>query len=166
MFIDKRRAKRVETDIPIKILLRNDLKNKEVVGPTAGRLHNISGNGAGISISNIHFGKYHLVYSAQDEETPRTLFVEFSSGVPEEKFRLPVKPAWFDTYHHEDGSIRFRIGLRFLTPPNSETVDFFNKSGLGNTRRQWWTHLLNRLQKTFQVPITCLKAHGADATRP
>lgn len=154
MFTERRNIERSEADVPIKVLLQNNLDNEMVIGPTEGRLHNISDHGAGISVSKISFSKHHLVYGAQDKEEPRTLLIDIGpSGSLKNNLRLPVKPVWFDNYLHEDGSVRFRIGLEFMTPPNAETISFFNKAGFGSPGRHWWSQLISRIQEVLRLHV-------------
>lgn len=145
---DKRRARRITDDLPVKLTLREGIKGSVVAGPIEGLISNISSIGLGFTVPHVHFGEFHLVYSAQDTDTPHTLFAEISPpGAPEKAVSLPVVPVWFDSIFMS-GSMSFRIGVEFLEPPDEEQQKEFERivSEATGHPAGWWANLLQKFQ--------------------
>lgn len=145
---EKRRIKRVLGDLSVKLTLRDKGDDGEVLfGPVDGILNNLSAQGMGFTVPHIHFGEFHLVYSAQDEENPLTLFVEiFPPEEPEKAVSIPVIPVWFDTMFMGE-VMSFRIGVEFMESTSDERVRTFEEMvrKMSDSSGSWWGNLFAKL---------------------
>lgn len=144
---ENRRVSRVGGELFVNLTLRGGEEGPVLVGPVKGVLSNISSHGAGLTVPHVHFGDFHLVYSAQDEETSETLFIEiFPPDQPEKVICLPVMPIWFDSLFMGQ-AMSFRIGVEFLDSPDDERIRLFEEmvAEMGGGSGGWWTDFLLKL---------------------
>lgn len=144
---EKRRVNRLGSEFPVNLTLRGGQGETVLVGPIKGILSNISSHGAGLTVPHVHFGNFHLVYSAQDQETSETLFIElFPSDHPEKVISLPVMPIWFDSVFMGQ-AMSFRIGVEFMDSPDDERIRLFDETiaEMRGSSGSWWSDFLLKL---------------------
>jgi hypothetical protein len=135
----QRRTHRTVGKIFISVLLRDGTEGPILAGPVPALLHDISPEGAGLSMSQVRLGDYHVFYSPR-EEVSNTLQIEIPlSGEKDEVLSLPARPVWFDRGATDD-VMPFQLGVEFLLDPAGERLPVLKKWIRQQHRkgRAWW----------------------------
>ena len=123
MGAELRRDKRIETNLPVELILREGVDGPVLAGPVAGFLNDVSLYGARFTVSEIHIEQYHIFYSCHDNPS---LVVSLEIKYPsdnEDAFSVPVRPVWFDRILMEGVKEKpFQIGGEFLIGPGDEHI--------------------------------------------
>jgi len=117
---DLRRAPRVNTSLPVTLLLRETGKNQAIAEPIAASLTDMSIYGIRITVPHIRFGDLHLFYSF-NEEASRVITLEVADGEEKTLLVIPVHPVWYDQILSEP-SRPFLLGMEFLVQSDHPQV--------------------------------------------
>jgi len=125
MTSDKRRAKRISVELPVKVYLF-DKKGKTRIGdPLAGCIKDFSPLGAALTVDTILLNGKHLFYTCQDNPDI-VLELAFELSGPEEIIIVPAVPVWFDRDFDSDKK-EFAVGLKFLANAKSPEIKILSK---------------------------------------
>ena len=115
MTLDKRRAERIKTRLPVSVLLLHEKTETVLAGPVEGEARNFSPMGLSLSLANIMIDNYHLFFACQD--TPfRILRIGFKLPEnPEATIEVPARPIWYDRDNKSPGKRALRKGKRALS---------------------------------------------------
>ncbi len=110
---DGRRNERYDSDVSVRLSLKEVKDGPIVAGPSAGRFSDISVSGAAVLVNPIRFGKYHLVDTAL--ENPSQLLV-----LDLNEFSIPCRPVWYhlDTTSKGKGLEQYKVGVEFMREPS------------------------------------------------
>jgi hypothetical protein len=105
------KTKSLSAYLPIEITAQHTGTGKVMAGPLAGRLFEISKNGACLLMSQVMHKKYHLFYSTQENSLlSLQLFIDLPPDI--EDLKIPAHPLWFNLF--QQGQIRnFIMGVEF-----------------------------------------------------
>ena len=139
MTLDKRRAERIKTRLPVSVLLLHEKTEAVLAGPVEGEARNFSPMGLSLSLANIMIDNYHLFFACQD--TPfRILRIGFKLPEnPESTIEVPARPIWYDRDKKSPGK-RALLGVEFLLPPKDKVIKKLAKElfAAGKTPSSWW----------------------------
>ena len=139
MTLDKRRAERIKTRLPVSVLLLHEKTETVLAGPVEGEARNFSPMGLSLSLANIMIDNYHLFFACQD--TPfRILRIGFTLPEdPEATIEVPARPIWYDRDKKSPGK-RALLGVEFLLPPKDKVIKKLTKElfAAGKTPSSWW----------------------------
>ena len=140
MIQEKRRAERIDIQMPVTVLLWDDETGKALAGPAPGEAKNFSPTGLALTLANIMIDKYHLFFTCQDNPS-RILKIGFTlSGDPETTVEVPARPVWYDLVKETADERRAMMGVQFLLNPKDKAikklVNEFSRTGKAPT--SWW----------------------------
>jgi len=115
----QRREKRYSNDMNVELYLRNEANSETLAGPAHCFLRDLSTYGAGLILTQIHFGPNHLFYTP-DEEDDTQLFLEATVG-EDKRISIPIRPVWFKLDENEDVNY-FHMGIEFLVAPKDDRI--------------------------------------------
>lgn len=123
MSSELRRDKRVATDLPIGLVLRDGVDGPVLAGPAKGLLNDVSLYGVRFTVPEIHIDQYHIFYSCHDNPS-LIIFLEIADPADDDKtFSIPLRPVWFDRILSEESREKpFQVGGEFIIGPGSEQV--------------------------------------------
>ena len=146
MTSDKRRAKRISVELPVKVYLF-DKKGKTRIGdPLAGCIKDFSPLGAALTVDTILLNGKHLFYTCQDNPDI-VLELAFELSGPEEIIIVPAVPVWFDRDFDSDKK-EFAVGLKFLANAKSPEIKILSKEACNDE-----TMLVSLWKKFLQFSI-------------
>jgi len=126
MTSDKRRAKRISVELPVKVYFFDNKRKARIGDPLAGCIRDFSPLGAALIVDTILLNGKHLFYTCQDNaDILLELAFEVSSG-PEEIITVPAVPVWFDRDLDSDKK-KFDVGLKFLANSRSPEIKILCK---------------------------------------
>jgi hypothetical protein len=126
MTTDKRRAKRISVELPVRVYLFDNKGKTRLGDALAGCIKDFSPLGAALTVDTILLNGKHLFYYCQDNpDIVLELAFEISSG-PEEIITIPAVPVWFDRDLDSDKK-KFDVGLKFLAPARSPEIKILCK---------------------------------------
>ncbi len=126
MTTDKRRAKRISVELPVRVYLFDNKGKNRIGDPLAGCIKDFSPLGAALTVDTILLNGKHLFYTCQDNpDIVLELAFEISSG-PEEIITVPAVPVWFDRDLDSDKK-KFDVGLKFLAHARSSEIKILCK---------------------------------------
>ena len=140
MIQEKRRAERIEIQMPVTVLLWDDKTGTVLAGPMEGEAKNFSPTGLALSLANIRIDKYHLFFTCQDNPS-HILKIGFTlSGDPETTLEVPAKPIWYDRDKDSPEEKRALMGVEFLLKPKDKPIKRLVKefSAAGKAPTSWW----------------------------
>ena len=140
MIQEKRRAERIDIQMPVTVLLWDDETGTVLAGPAPGEAKNFSPTGLALSLANIMLGKYHLFFTCQDKPS-HILKISFTlSGDPETTVEIPAKPMWYDRDKESPEEKRALMGVQFLLKPKDKPIKRLVKefSAAGKAPTSWW----------------------------
>ncbi len=118
---NKRRAPRLDSVLPITLILYDDRESRALSDPVPAELLDMSVYGVRITVSRVRIGDQHLFYSFNDSPH-RFIQICFKEGAGEhEKGIIPAYPVWFDHLVNMAGQ-PFQLGMEFLVEPQDENV--------------------------------------------
>ncbi|KPK00683.1 MAG: hypothetical protein AMJ60_00025 [Desulfobacterales bacterium SG8_35] len=126
MTSDKRRAKRISVELPVKVYLFDNKGKMRLGGPLAGCIRDFSPLGAALAVATILLNGKHLFYTCQDNPDIILELAFELSGSPEETIIVPAVPVWFDRDLDSDKK-QFDVGLKFLANPRSPEIKILSK---------------------------------------
>ena len=115
----QRRGKRHSNDMTVELFLRDESSSATLAGPAHCFLRDLSTYGAGLILTQIHFGPNHLFYTPEEHENIQ-LFLE-TTVKEDQRISIPIRPVWFKLDENEDVNY-FHMGIEFLIDPNDERV--------------------------------------------
>lgn len=118
---DLRRSKRYNDFIPVFVTAQNGVNGMRVAGPFAGRIINISRNGACLLMSLGVLDAYS-VYCSTARNPSSFLEIQGSVATEDEPFRLSARPVWTDPFIMDDLRA-FKMGIEFLINPEGEQMN-------------------------------------------
>ena len=121
MTSDKRRAKRISVELPVKVYLFDNKGKARIGDHLAGCIKDFSPLGAALIVDTILLNGKHLFYTCQDNPDIVLELVFELSGSPEEIITMPAVPVWFDRDLDSDKK-QFDVGLKFLANPRSPEI--------------------------------------------
>ena len=139
MKLDKRRAERIKTSLPVSVLLLHEKTEAVLAGPVEGEVRNFSPMGLSLSLANIMIDNYHLFFACQDTPS-RILKIGFTLPEdPEVIIEIPARPVWYDRDKKSPGK-RALLGVEFLLPPRDKVIKKLAKElfAEGKTPSSWW----------------------------
>ena len=139
MTLDKRRAERIKTRLPVSVLLLHEKTEAVLAGPVEGEARNFSPMGLSLSLANIMIDNYHLFFACQDTP-PRILKIGFTLPEdPEVTIGVPARPIWYDRDKKSPGK-RALLGVEFLLPPRDKVIKKLAKElfAAGKAPSSWW----------------------------
>lgn len=126
MTTEKRRAKRISVELPVRVYLFDNKRKTRIGDALAGCIKDFSPLGAALTVDTILLNGKHLFYYCQDNpDIVLELAFEISSG-PEEIITVPAVPVWFDRDLDSDKK-KFDVGLKFLAPGRSPEIKILCK---------------------------------------
>ena len=140
MIQEKRRAERIDIQMPVTVLLWDDETGTVLAGPVEGEAKNFSPTGLALSLANIRIDKYHLFFTCQDNPS-HILKIGFTlSGDPETAVEVPAKPVWYDRDKDSLEEKRALMGVQFLLKPKDKPIKRLVKefSAAGKAPTSWW----------------------------
>ena len=94
MTTEKRRAKRISVELPVRVYLFDNKRKTRIGDALAGCIKDFSPLGAALTVDTILLNGKHLFYYCQDNpDIVLELAFEISSG-PEETITIPAVPVW------------------------------------------------------------------------
>lgn len=145
---DKRKYTRIPAnELPVSLTLRDGLSGPVLVGPVFGALSDISASGSRVTVLQVHFDKYHLIYTPQEDRF-KILLMEFY--LPADKahlYTIQVNPVWFDAVREAARPTSYVIGVEFVPPPDKEEAKKFEKKIAEHQKKEkhWWTDIFMKL---------------------
>jgi hypothetical protein len=115
----QRRGKRYNNDMTVELLLRDEANSVTLAGPAQCFLRDLSSYGAGLILTQIHFGSKHLFYTP-DEQEDTQLFLE-ATVKDDKRISIPIRPVWFKLDENDDVNY-FHMGIEFLVTPKDERI--------------------------------------------
>jgi len=140
MIQEKRRAERIEIQMPVTVLLWDDKTGTVLAGPMEGEAKNFSPTGLALSLANIRIDKYHLFFTCQDNPS-HILKIGFTlSGDPQTTVEVPARPVWYDRDKDSLEEKRALMGVQFLLKPKDKPIKRLVKefSAAGKAPTSWW----------------------------
>ena len=126
MTTEKRRAKRISVELPVRVYLFDNKRKTRIGDALAGCIKDFSPLGAALTVDTILLNGKHLFYYCQDNpDIVLELAFEISSG-PEEIITVPAVPVWFDRDLDSDKK-KFDVGLKFLAHARSSEIKILCK---------------------------------------
>ena len=152
---EKRKYTRIPAnELPASLILRDGLDGPVLVGPEFGALSDISASGSKVTTLQVHFDKYHLIYTPQEDST-KILMMEFY--LPEDRehlYTIQVRPVWFDATIEDERPRSYVIGVEFIPPPDKEEAEKFEKkiAEYQKKGKHWWTAIFMKLWPNAPQP--------------
>ena len=140
MIQEKRRAERIDIEMPVAVLLWDDKNGTVLAGPEEGEVKNFSPTGLALSLANIIIDNYHLFFTCQDNQS-HILKITFTlSGDPGTTVEVPARPIWYDRDKETTEEKRALMGVQFLLKPQDEPIKKLVKefSEAGKAPISWW----------------------------
>ena len=122
MNTELRRSKRYNDFLAVSVLARNEENGTKEVGPFAGRIINISKNGACLLMSLGVLDSYNVYRSTYKNDL---LHLEIQGDIPsrKENFTISGNPVWMDPIVIDD--IRaFKMGVDFASGEDSQLSEY------------------------------------------
>lgn len=116
----KRRGKRYSNDMTVELFLRDKASLANVAGPAHCFLRDLSSYGAGLILTQIHFGSNHMFYTPDEREDVK-LILETTVD-DDQLISIPIRPVWFKLDENDDVHY-FHMGIEFLITPEDERVN-------------------------------------------
>ncbi len=110
------RQNRINTDLELKVRLKENSQDKILKGEVSATVINISKGGACLVLPQILIDRTHLFFSTlrSDAHTTHTLVLEASQEAELElEFPIYAKSIWMDSNPH-DSRVVFKVGIQFL----------------------------------------------------
>lgn len=118
---NKRRAPRLDSVLPVTLLLYDDRESHALSEPIPAEILDMSVYGVRIIVSRVRIGEHHLFYSFNDSPH-HFIQICFKDGEgDDEKGVIPSYPVWFDHLVNMAGQ-PFQLGMEFLIEPQDENV--------------------------------------------
>jgi len=140
---ENRRSPRVESHLPVTLLLRDNSSGRNLAEPQSGCLENMSVHGVCLNVPHIRIDRYHLFYTFADN-TKQTIYLEVrlpDLSIP--PICIPARPVWFDHLLSEP-THPFAIGMEFLLDPDDEQIIRLRDMLTRNERQEpWWRRLFH-----------------------
>lgn len=116
---NKRRAPRLDSVLPVTLVLYDDRESRALSEPVPAEILDMSVYGVRITVSRVRIGGHHLFYSFNDSPH-HFIQICFTEG-EQEKGVIPSYPVWFDHLVNMAGQ-PFQLGMEFLVEPQDENV--------------------------------------------
>ena len=126
MTSDKRRAKRVSVELPVKVSFFDNKKKTRTGDVLSGCISDFSPLGAALTVDTIQLSGKHLFYTCQDNPDIVLELAFEISGSPEETITVPAVPVWFDRDLDSEKK-QFSVGLKFLTNTRSPEIKILSR---------------------------------------
>lgn len=141
---EKRRESRIDSDLPVSVILRDGFSGSVLAGPAPARLADVSSLGASLIVPQIRFGTHHLFYSARDHHPSQVLFikVDFEEG----GLAIPVRPVGFDRVLC-DQTMPFHMGVEFMADADDDQIATLIELAQERDLEQksWWQIFLRKI---------------------
>lgn len=110
---DQRKSQRISEFMPVSMFLRN-AGGEVLAGPIAGKIIDISRDGACLLMTQVQSGPWHVFHSPQKDGT---LSLQLVVNRPEQGVNLDIsaRPVWLNTFERDEFQERI-MGVTFLQP--------------------------------------------------
>ena len=152
MTTEKRRAKRISVELPVRVYLFDNKGKTRIGDAIAGCVRDFSPIGAALTVDTILLNGKHLFYTCQDNPDIVLELAFEISGSPEEIITVPAAPVWFDRDLDSEKK-QFYVGLKFLANPRSPEIKILSKEACPDE-----TVLVSIWKKFFQTGLLFLNS--------
>lgn len=121
MLTSKRRAKRIDVELPVKVYLFDNKGKTRIGEPLAASMKNVSPLGAAFTVGSILLNGKHLFYTCQgNPDIVLELVFEIVDNT-DTLISVPASPVWFDK-DLDSGKKQFDVGVEFLADTKSAEI--------------------------------------------
>jgi len=138
---EQRRSQRIESNLAVKVILRDITSGANLAEPLTGTIDDISAHGIRITVPRVRVGGHHLFYHFTDSEH-KAIVLEFTLDAESpETISFRVRPVWFDHLLSKPDK-PFQLGMEFIEPVDQENLEHLRKYLAEHTKQKgFWSRL-------------------------